>query len=160
MLFWRRNAQSRCDIYRLLLHAKWPRDKAYITQHREGSYRPSLYLIKTLQSYVVSIDLLTPHYSLTHNLTLTCKSTFYDNLCNFITRMLFKESYWHFFVLSEHWRYFYWYFFYFLSVLHCGLSLHNKPTWWWWWCRRYSRVSIAIIRLCDSVCLHVCLSAR
>jgi len=18
--------------------------------------------------------------------------------------------------------------------MHCGLSLHNKPTWWWWWC--------------------------
>ena len=33
-----------------------------------------------------------------HNLTLTCKSKFYDN-CNFITRMLFKESCWHFCVI-------------------------------------------------------------
>ena len=30
--------------------------------------------------------------TISHNLTLTCKSTFYDN-CNFVTRMLFKESY-------------------------------------------------------------------
>ena len=62
---------------------------------------------------------------LSHNLTLTCKSTFYDNR-NFITRMLFKESYWHFFVLSEHWRYLLLVFYlYCIAVCHCIINQHD-----------------------------------
>jgi len=47
-----------------------------------------------------------------HNITLTSKSCFYDN-CNFITRMLFKGTYWS--ILTFHSL------FYLLSQ--CGLSL-------------------------------------
>ena len=57
------------------------------------------YLINIMY-WTVSCQLYskTQQYNLrprSHNLTQTYKSTFYDN-CNFITRMLFKESYWHF----------------------------------------------------------------
>ena len=72
-----------------------------------------------------------------HNLTLTCKSTFYDN-CNFnamfqFNSMLFKESYWHFcviwtltlFVTAN--RIVATFYLYCIAVCHCI----NKPTWWW-----------------------------